>query len=339
MKKRFVAVLVFWFSVIGFTNSLLATHVSGYTRKDGTHVSSYERGGSSGGGLPSWADMSDYWFWVFLIIVVVVVLMVAMTMAEGKRVSPEAIEQNKTKAARFLALMQNGTIAPINTPVLLREDETAILNETCELMEAKATRFYGGTGTRIKGIYVGGGASRSIDSLSQIDSGTLTLTNQRIVFTGSMQGRVAELKKIVSLRGFSDAIEISSGKSKSQVYMVDNPILWEGAIKLVNSGGFRAQPMEKGNSEKSFGSHFSDEQQQKIHAESIKRGLATPEIPSDDEIEKSLNSPKLHYPKIIGSNVHFECKYCGQPIEVNADAGGDEFQCPGCDKKIIVPLL
>jgi hypothetical protein len=320
MKRPFIAAFILSLMFFAFTSPLLAAHVNGYTRKDGTSVSGYDRGGSNvgGGGLSSWASMGDYWFWVILIIIVVVTLMIAMTIMQGKRVTPKTVQQNAVAAVSLLKSIQNGTFTPPNTPVLLREGEVAILNESSQLMEAKGTRIYGGLGTRIKGIRIGGGASQSFDSLSRIDSGTLTLTNQRIVFTGSMQSRLAELNKIVSLKGFSDAIEIASGKnSKSQVYVVNNPILWEGAIKLIISGGFQVQQLEN------------------------RKPLANPVIPTveDVPIENAPNTPKIHYPHLVGSEVHFDCKYCRQPIEVNSNAAGEEFQCPACGKKLVVPYL
>jgi DNA-directed RNA polymerase subunit RPC12/RpoP len=41
--------------------------------------------------------------------------------------------------------------------------------------------------------------------------------------------------------------------------------------------------------------------------------------------------------KLVGTDVHFECSACRQPIEVNAEAVGQEFRCPGCGAKLSVP--
>ena len=41
--------------------------------------------------------------------------------------------------------------------------------------------------------------------------------------------------------------------------------------------------------------------------------------------------------KLVGTDVHFECNACNQPIEVNAEATGQEFRCPGCGGKLTVP--
>ena len=43
--------------------------------------------------------------------------------------------------------------------------------------------------------------------------------------------------------------------------------------------------------------------------------------------------------RLVGTDIHFECNWCGQPIEVNCEAVGQEFRCPGCGAKIIVPEL
>jgi len=158
--------------------------------------------------------------------------------SRGKRVSPEDVQHNIDEARSWAERVQSGTFIPPDTPIIMRSGELPILHNPSELIEAKATRFYAGGGTRINGIYIGGGASRPVDALSKIDSGTLTLTTQRLVFDGEMQSRSVELKNLVSLKWYADAIEIASSKrSKSQVYAVANPILWQAIIKSVISGG------------------------------------------------------------------------------------------------------
>ncbi len=105
-------------------------------------------------------------------------------------------------------------------------------------MEARATRVYAGGGTRVQGIYVGGGESSSVQALKQLDSGTLTLTTKRLVFTGSMESRVIDIKDIVSVGALADAIEISAArKAKRQVYVVHNPVLWGALLRTMSKGG------------------------------------------------------------------------------------------------------
>jgi len=51
------------------------------------------------------------------------------------------------------------------------------------------------------------------------------------------------------------------------------------------------------------------------------------------------DSPPIEPPSLVGTDVHFKCTLCGQPIEVNSEAVGQEFLCPGCGEKIVVPEI
>lgn len=44
-------------------------------------------------------------------------------------------------------------------------------------------------------------------------------------------------------------------------------------------------------------------------------------------------------PQRLGADIHFECNACRQPIEVSAEAGGQEFRCPSCGGKLVVPEI
>src|SRR5215831_1026914 len=77
-------------------------------------------------------------------------------------------------------------------------------------------------------------SSSGVQRLKQLDSGMLTLTTKRLVFTGWMESRVVNIKDIVSVEPFADAIEISTAKrAKRQVYMVGNPIIWGSLIRMI----------------------------------------------------------------------------------------------------------
>lgn len=75
--------------------------------------------------------------------------------------------------------------------------------------------------------------------LKQIDEGTLTLTNQRLVFDGSHENRNVQLSHVLSVRPWSDAIEGSlQRRAKSQVYRVTNPIIWCALLTTLAEGDF-----------------------------------------------------------------------------------------------------
>ncbi len=44
-------------------------------------------------------------------------------------------------------------------------------------------------------------------------------------------------------------------------------------------------------------------------------------------------------PKRVGTDIHFECHSCKQPIAVAADAVGQHFNCPQCGETLEVPRV
>src|SRR6266496_427892 len=178
---------------------------------------------------------------VFAIGVVLALVFAAIYASKKlKTVSPAKLAQLQSEAKEFFdKIIATGKITVTdNIPVVLGTDETALLHEQSKLIEARATRVYAGAGTRVKGIYIGGGQSSSVQALKQLDSGTLTLTTKRLVFTGSMESRVIDIKDIVSVGALADAIEISAArKAKRQVYVVHNPVLWGALLRTMSKGG------------------------------------------------------------------------------------------------------
>lgn len=157
-----------------------------------------------------------------------------------KPVDPEELNRLQTEADVFFKNLSAGNIVQPDVPIILESDEKAVLNEPSTLTEARATRVYGGAGTSIKGVHFGGGESRSFQSLKQIDSGTLTITTRRLIFTGTMESRVTKAKDIVSAKAWDDAIEVSSQKRmKSSIYSVRNPLIWSRVVQMAAKGAQR----------------------------------------------------------------------------------------------------
>ena len=198
--------------------------------------------------LPGHTSSSPGDFGTIFVIVLVVGLCVLAIYAIKRRktVSPAKLAQLQSEAKEFFdKLIGTGKVSVPDTPVIMGTDETALLHEPSKLIEARATRVYVGGGTRVKGIYIGGGESTSVQSLKQLDSGALTLTTKRLVFSGSMESRVATMKDIVSVEPFADAIQVSTGrKAKRQVYLVRNPIIWVTLIRMAIKGGISATPVK-----------------------------------------------------------------------------------------------
>ena len=187
------------------------------------------------------AIASDFGTLVVGLVLLVVVPVVIIAIKKAKRISREQLSAEAKEF--FEKLLTTGKLStPDNIPLVLGADEAALLHEPSKLIEARATRVYSGGGVRVmKGVYIGGGRSSSVQGLKQIDSGTLTLTTKRLVFTGSMESRAASIKDIVSVEPLPDGIEVTTGKkAKRQIYSVYNPIIWSMLVRYVAEGKLSA---------------------------------------------------------------------------------------------------
>jgi predicted RNA-binding Zn-ribbon protein involved in translation (DUF1610 family) len=69
----------------------------------------------------------------------------------------------------------------------------------------------------------------------------------------------------------------------------------------------------------------------------------SPAIPPSEPA--SLQSPAIGEPQVdnrpkgVGTEVHFGCHSCNQPIAVAADAIGQKFSCPECGETLEVPRI
>ena len=108
--------------------------------------------------------------------------------------------------------------------ILKKNEEIQLALPNVTLLEQRAVRTggYGGPSFRVaKGVYfrVGGFQSESHDELRNIDQGTLTLTNKRLVFSGNKRMINIDLRKIVSIEPYSDGIGLKrEGKEKIQYF-------------------------------------------------------------------------------------------------------------------------
>ena len=116
-------------------------------------------------------------------------------------------------------------------PVILkRAEEPVLVLSNITFKEPRAVRTsvggYGGPTIRIaKGISfkLGGASSRSVshDEIKAIDKGTLTITNKRLIFTGSMKTLNYNLSKILSITDFKDGIAIQRDNKQKTEYFTD----------------------------------------------------------------------------------------------------------------------
>jgi hypothetical protein len=144
-------------------------------------------------------------------------------------------EQSRMDLQLFLTDVRQGTVVPSfnegagQSPVILKKGEEVRFEVTdVTLSEGRSTTTssggYAGPTIRIaEGVSFGVGGyrstSRSHDEITAIDKGTLTLTNRRIVFSGSMRTSDADLANLLSVEVFSDGIAIRiSGRANTEYY-------------------------------------------------------------------------------------------------------------------------
>jgi hypothetical protein len=160
-----------------------------------------------------------------------------LTEKEWKNIAYGGMSDAKQKEADmelWMGKLKEGTI-PIQimggeAPIIIKKDEELQLTlPSIVLREPRAVRQssggYGGPSFRVaKGLYfrVGafGSTSESHEEMRDIDQGTFSLTNKRVVFSGSKRTIEIPLKKIISMEPYSDGIAIRrSGKEKTQYFI------------------------------------------------------------------------------------------------------------------------
>lgn len=180
-------------------------------------------------------------------ILAVIVFAIVMAFINSRRQCKPATEEEKNEMVRecenWAQKLESQDFFPPETHILLQPDEIPLLEEPSTLAEARSVGVYGGGGTQINGIYIGAGESTSFDELKDIDSGTLTFTTQRLIFTGGLQQRVISIEDIVNALPYGgDAIIVNSqDRAKAQVNTVRNPVLWSFVIQCVIKGDLTLQ--------------------------------------------------------------------------------------------------
>src|SRR5262245_4323087 len=109
----------------------------------------------------------------------------------------DRLQQLSREADEWVASVGRG-ITPIDTRLILKNDEHAVLEEGSTLLESRAFRVSGGGGTRIGRVYIGGGVSESHQRIRELDRGTLTLTTKRLIFDGTHENRNVQLSQVLS---------------------------------------------------------------------------------------------------------------------------------------------
>jgi hypothetical protein len=103
---------------------------------------------------------------VVIVGLLAIVVVIAMIRVINSQVAKTAIKErqnrNRDEAYRFFVdIEQQKKLPVIQVDVVLKEGEVGVFQEPSVLLETRAYRIYGGAGTRVGRIYLGGGASES----------------------------------------------------------------------------------------------------------------------------------------------------------------------------------
>lgn len=145
-------------------------------------------------------------------------------------------------AAYFALADKSKTLPTVPTTVTLQHHEAAVYCALSSLFETRADRQHESrfAGVRVApGLWVGGSRGRSVTTheWSRIDSGTLTVTNQRVVFDGRREPQTIPLKRIVSVACLRDSVELAiDGRRKNMVFDAANPLILATLIHLCSEG-------------------------------------------------------------------------------------------------------
>jgi hypothetical protein len=162
-------------------------------------------------------------------------------LAKNFQISVDANSANHELLARFrwFWLMENGTFPEVAAPIALQKKEVCHFSSSTTLYEMRTETVrvnYGGPSARIrimKGVYYRVGSTQAQrvtrDVLREIDSGTLYVTNKRIIFDGGRKNSTIRLSNVFAITPYSDAIEIEKVSGRNPVFMVPDPE-WLGIL-------------------------------------------------------------------------------------------------------------
>lgn len=152
--------------------------------------------------------------------------------AKARRIRDAEIRRQDEELRLFTEYAKAHNAFPtVETRVLLKDGEVAFYDEPSALYEKRAVRHYesGSLGIRIaSGVYLGRTRGRSVSTQEwgKIDTGTLTITNRRIIFNGGGLDRNVMLAHVMAVEAWLDGVEISvENRQKGMCFGAKNPRL------------------------------------------------------------------------------------------------------------------
>ena len=132
---------------------------------------------------------------------------------------------------RLLWCIENGNLPVVSVSIHLQRDERCYLEVPAMWYENRTvTRSirYGGPAVSIKivkGLYYRAGGysyeKAASEELKLIDSGTLYVTNKRIIFVGAVRNTNIRLEKVLSLTPYKDGVEVVKDAGRNPLFVTD----------------------------------------------------------------------------------------------------------------------
>jgi hypothetical protein len=146
-----------------------------------------------------------------------------------------ADEQQQEEAPTLLSDIKEGKIESVKfiwtkSPVMLQSnEEPRVVLPDIELWEPRSVRRtagrYAGPSIRIfpgftwrMGAFAAKGESH--EELRKIDTGTLTVTNERVVFTGAMRSTETTIRQIIAVEPLADGIAMKAKRRSKVQYLL-----------------------------------------------------------------------------------------------------------------------
>ena len=152
----------------------------------------------------------------------------AISKSLGIEVAYDSHTQRELDKMRLVWQIENGEIPVITAPINLQKNETCYFSQGAVWKEQKRITQrirYGGPTMRIKiakGVYwrmgdLGVKTSTSEEWVTK-DSGSLILTNKRLIFMGNHKTSTIRLSNILNFEAFRNGIEIYKGSGKNPFF-------------------------------------------------------------------------------------------------------------------------
>jgi len=153
-----------------------------------------------------------------------------LTKEEWERISKGGLsdeDQTKEDKTKVLEAIRNREL-PLKfneeVPIILKKNEEPhLFFPNIELHEDRMIRRRVGGAIRVaKGVYLGSSRSESSPERKHIDTGELILTNKRLVFIGARKSVDIDLRKIIGIEPYRDAICINRSNKKNVEWFIGN---------------------------------------------------------------------------------------------------------------------